>query len=302
MSEGEAREKAVSSYVMNTVADMRESWLFEPADRPVRWCSAGQFVSGPGWRHARRTLDSAELIVVSEGVLPLRLQHCDVHVGPGEFVVLPAGYEHAGIGDIDGELSFYWMHWLSREGVVSGEPRTADECEGRVALPLFGRVRRMERLAVLWSQLLDACACQGEGARWRCDYAAMSVLLELSMQVVDAACAQEGDMRAVREWIRANALEDLSVAAVARRWHYSPSYLTARYRRAFGMGIIEQIVADRMETACSLLVSTSLPVSQVARESGYGDPRYFSRVFRRRLGVSPSQYRGAFPMRLYNSL
>ena len=41
-------------------------------------------------------------------------------------------------------------------------------------------------------------------------------------------------MLAIRSWIMANAFDDITVAKVAARFHYSPSYLTAMYRRVFG--------------------------------------------------------------------
>ena len=45
-----------------------------------------------------------------------------------------------------------------------------------------------------------------------------------------------------------------------------------------------------------------MPVGEVAREVGYDDPKYFMRVFKRRTGLTPGQYRDAFPGRLYNTV
>lgn len=46
-----------------------------------------------------------------------------------------------------------------------------------------------------------------------------------------------------------------------------------------------------MTEACKLLQSTDLPIYQVAQRLGYGDPYYFSRQFRKAVGVSPRTYR-----------
>lgn len=58
------------------------------------------------------------------------------------------------------------------------------------------------------------------------------------------------------------------------------------------------IVADltniRMEKAKKLLLSTSLSVAEVAEQSGYGDYRVFTKVFKKNEGVTPSQYRRDF--------
>lgn len=49
-----------------------------------------------------------------------------------------------------------------------------------------------------------------------------------------------------------------------------------------------------MERAKKLLLSTALPVSEVAEQSGYGDYRVFTKAFKKSEGVTPSQYRRDF--------
>ncbi|MEL6467528.1 MAG: AraC family transcriptional regulator [Pseudomonadota bacterium] len=58
-----------------------------------------------------------------------------------------------------------------------------------------------------------------------------------------------------------------------------------------GLTIGRRIEIARLETACNLLKTTNLPVSNVALRSGFRDPSYFSRVFRRKFGVSPRDWR-----------
>lgn len=82
-------------------------------------------------------------------------------------------------------------------------------------------------------------------------------------------------MLAIRSWIMANAFDDITVAKVAARFHYSPSYLTAMYRRVFGVGVAEQIIEYRIDRARELLSSGASSVADIAREVGYADSKYF---------------------------
>ena len=129
---------------------------------------------------------------------------------------------------------------------------------------------------------------------------------EWAMHVDSAGAAGDSSglapMLAIRSWIMANAFDDITVAKVAARFHYSPSYLTAMYRRVFGVGVAEQIIEYRIDRARELLSSTASSVADIAREVGYADPKYFMRVFKRRTGLTPGQYRDAFPARLYNTV
>ena len=70
----------------------------------------------------------------------------------------------------------------------------------------------------------------------------------------------------------------------------------------FGVGVAEQIIEYRIDRARELLSSTASSVADIAREVGYADPKYFMRVFKRRTGLTPGQYRDAFPARLYNTV
>ena len=69
-------------------------------DGPVAFQSVGRFVSGPGWRHMRRTMDQHELVFVRRG-----------HIAAHEGALFPLGVEHAGTESITADLEFYWMHF-----------------------------------------------------------------------------------------------------------------------------------------------------------------------------------------------
>ncbi|OZG68143.1 AraC family transcriptional regulator [Bifidobacterium eulemuris] len=221
---------------------------------------------------------------------------------------------------------------------LASKPSPDDRC---VSLPLYSAVGDAGRLAVMSNQLLDLFSQADSRPNAYCSYCATGLLLEITMQMrqrcaitqggglqaaepvedsgdggenVAVAAAESvasaesrerrvrGSLRSVHSWIRANAFEDISVADVAARFHYSPSYLTSLYHQAFGIGIVEQIVEYRVDRARELLSTTSSPVAAIAAEVGYEDPKYFMRVFKRRTGLTPTQYRAAFPARLYNTV
>ena len=50
----------------------------------------------------------------------------------------------------------------------------------------------------------------------------------------------------------------------------------------------------RMEKAKQLLLATALPIAEISAQSGYGDYRVFTKVFKKSEGVTPSQYRRGF--------
>jgi AraC-like DNA-binding protein len=84
---------------------------------------------------------------------------------------------------------------------------------------------------------------------------------------------------------------ELSVDWVARSLHASPGYLSRLFRSTTGETLVAHIEAQRVSRAQYLLETTTLNVTEVARATGYDDPSYFARRFRRHAGTTPRAYR-----------
>jgi AraC-like DNA-binding protein len=83
----------------------------------------------------------------------------------------------------------------------------------------------------------------------------------------------------------------LRVATLAAQANVSSSYYFALFKRATGCAPMDYFIRLRMRHACRLLDTTSSSVKEIADALGYGDPFYFSRVFKSVNHVAPSEYR-----------
>jgi len=83
----------------------------------------------------------------------------------------------------------------------------------------------------------------------------------------------------------------LSPRSLARRVHTGYSTLRRRFKRQTGFSIKEYILRLQLRHARELLSGTSRSIADVAQEVGIENPLYFSRLFREREGLSPSEYR-----------
>lgn len=97
----------------------------------------------------------------------------------------------------------------------------------------------------------------------------------------------------VMEHLKTHYTESLSLDALSRLTGYTPQYLSNLFSDEVGISIQSFLQRIRIEEACKLLISTSLPVAEVAAAVGYQDTRHFSKVFRRYHIVSPREYRKA---------
>jgi AraC-like DNA-binding protein len=92
----------------------------------------------------------------------------------------------------------------------------------------------------------------------------------------------------LREFVQAWAFENVSLARVYQEIDLSPAHAETLFVKAFGTTAVAYRTQLRLSRARELLMSSKLNVSQVAFEVGYTDPLYFSRVFKRHTGVTPS--------------
>jgi two-component system response regulator YesN len=83
----------------------------------------------------------------------------------------------------------------------------------------------------------------------------------------------------------------ISLYSVAQKVFVTPTYLSSLFKMNTGKTFIEQLTDIRIEKAKDLLKNTHLKNYEVAEMVGYKDSRYFSQIFKKRVGVTPSGYR-----------
>ena len=97
-----------------------------------------------------------------------------------------------------------------------------------------------------------------------------------------------------REYIGANfADSSLSLNSTAAHVGISPSYLSAVFARETGENFIDYLTRLRIERAKLLLRNTSMKNTDIADETGFKDPHYFSAIFKKITGISPRKFRTA---------
>jgi len=96
----------------------------------------------------------------------------------------------------------------------------------------------------------------------------------------------------VKEYLRVNFTETISLADLAARFHVNPPYLARVFKRRAGVAPVRYLRDLRISHARKLLVERpTLEIKEIAAMSGYPDQGYFSRVFKQAVGTAPQDYR-----------
>lgn len=260
-----------------------------PLLRGLRVTDAGYFPRAA--RHGvirRNGARGAVLILCREGNGWVRFGEGSIFpVGPGEAVLIAPGRAHAyGAAEHDpwtiqwshfegGEVRDWWKFLgLPEDGGIlrlcAGIPEELD----------LGRVH--ERLGYEPRSMLAASAA----LRW-------SLANLRAASGAEAGESSRNAVERVEEWMREHGAGKVSLSGLARKAGLSPSHFSALFREIFGYAPVDYFLRLKIRRACHLLEQTDWPVGRVAEEAGIPDPLYFSRRFRRVMGISPRAYRAA---------
>ncbi len=83
---------------------------------------------------------------------------------------------------------------------------------------------------------------------------------------------------------------EFSLERLGSELKYNKKYLSTVFKRHVGVGIVEYLHTVRIQHACTMLRQGFTSVSDVAFRCGYPDAQYFSKVFKRRMTISPREY------------
>ena len=100
-------------------------------------------------------------------------------------------------------------------------------------------------------------------------------------------------MRKITAHIESNLDRPLRSRDLAKLARLSPAHFSRTFRNSFGCSPLEYVTRRRVERAQGLMLSTEMPLSQIALDCGLADQAHFSRLFRRVVGESPRVWRRA---------
>ena len=210
----------------------------------------------------------------------------------GEALMIPAQAPHVYGASLTDPWSIHWLHFIGLEGDYFARLPPDDTHKLNVETGCGAAVER----------LFHACydVFLGGFVLQRLIYSARLVNYLLAELFFNNAAFSPGtrtsrfhSLEPTLTFLRQNLHRSVTLAEMAGHAELSESHFSRLFKEQTGHSPLDYFIYLKMQHACTLLALTQMTVKEISLEVGYGDCYYFSRLFKKVVGVSPSAYRSA---------
>lgn len=268
---------------------------------------AGRMKYETGWQKQGRRLKRPALYYVFSGILrfSLGLQNVSLPAGTAVLLEEDTAYSVCAVEDCD-YCYFHFTMSRTEEDKLYFTKSDSHPLIGQLqpretgfflpsATPINASREQVEHLAV---SALRHAPCSHTFDKTRLDLALLRIMLLLSENYTvpteeSPAPKSKNTYLAMRDYIEAHYPEPLSLSSLSEEMSISPQYAARVFRRHAGQSVTAFIQNVRIGKAQELLRSTPLSISEISYAVGFSSPYYFTRLFSRTVGASPSDFRRA---------
>ncbi|RHB48730.1 response regulator [Exiguobacterium sp. AM39-5BH] len=113
----------------------------------------------------------------------------------------------------------------------------------------------------------------------------------LARALADVTPDEEDPILQIGIFIERHYAEELSLQGMSERFYLSREYISRRFKQQYGVNLSEYLLSIRMLEAKRLLETSRQRIYEVAQAVGFSDDKYFRKVFKKQVGITPNEYR-----------
>lgn len=231
--------------------------------------------------------NEVELHLVKEGNTTITVHNQTFSVTAGDIVAIHPGFLH--MVESDGPVYLYTCRLQespseTRDAVIL--PDTAPVISSGKYYPFL--LKLMESLVEIAGQGIadHAQVCNMLGGAIKIVYQQLFAASALPFSQPKKSLAQD-----ILHYINGHYDQDITLTLLSQVFFVSTSHISSEFKREFHISPINYLINRRICEAKWSLINTQLPVHEIARRVGYGNSYHFSKLFAKRSGVSPEQFR-----------
>lgn len=232
------------------------------------------------------------LIYLVEGSAGIKTSQIDVILNKGDMIILPPHTESI-FTTLDTSLTDYmWLHFTGKNtDELLKRVNIETETVYNIGVHAFFKSE--------WKKLFSEFITNDNYFEELSTMYLNSIIINFSRYIKNKN--SHNQLKSLR-YIHENLFTDLAVSVLAEIEGCSESSYRNKFNNIMGVSPLEYIIDRRIEAAKIHINNTDRSIVQIAKSVGYEDPYYFSRIFKKKVGISPDKYRKAQNVRDVNIL
>lgn len=248
----------------------------------------GYYEHAAGHQIERNKHDDHLIIYCADGKGHVEVDGKILHLQAQEFLILPKGIKHKYWADQQQPWSIYWVHMLGH---------LFDAFMDNIGLtnkPIILPVVDSSKIEEEFQQLLQT---REHSFQFNYYLLASNLIKKLLSLILSQSISEpklktkELDIAKFDLYLKENISRTLTLEDMAKACGLSKFYFAKKFQQNTGISPGRYYLEKKIQQACLLLDSTEMTIKQSANRLGYEDPYYFSRLFKKVMGLSPKQYR-----------
>lgn len=242
------------------------------------------------YRERRKGCEDNIFIYCTQGKGHFIIDDNQIEVKANEFLMVPATDKYLRYwADAEDPWTIYWIHFRGKDLNEFNNSLKITLNSGPIQIPFN------QKALDIWDNIYTSLE-MGYNIENLCNstfclyhFLATFVFFEKHITIVEKE--KEDIIAESIKYLKSHLNEKLRVEDIAGKYNLSNSHFAGLFKKSTGMSPIDYFIHLKMQRACQLLHSSDDKVSVVAHQLGYDDQYYFSRIFKKQMGLSPEQYR-----------
>lgn len=247
----------------------------------------GYYQKASGHQVSRSHHDDHLLILCSEGKGHFQSENIEFTITANDILFIPKGTKHKYLADKTEPWTIYWCHF---------EGHLFQQFMDHIGINEHNPVLKVTDISDFKSEFTQLLSLPKHGLELN----AFIVAANICKKLLSLCCLQKHQFQTekkafrldnVNAYLSENITENLTLDEMAQYHSLSKFHFSKKFKQVFGATPMKHFLSMKIQHACIQLDTTNLTIKAIAESIGIDDPYYFSRLFKKVMGMSPKQYR-----------
>lgn len=248
-----------------------------------------------GWKYSKkinRIIQHHKLIFITKGKGHIIVQHKRYQVKEGMLLYICPNLQYSIEVDIEDPVSFFSVHFSYATVGFAGDKWDITADTDMLPLEPVQVLKDYYQINDIFKKLVENWIGKLPGYEFITKTLLQELLFEIFQNIKKNSPNYSTSLKVEKiiEYMRHNIDNKLTLADLSKLVQLSPAYLSRVFKETTGYSVIELFNKIKVDKAKELIIEGDKKIKEVAQILGFTDEFYFSRIFKRIEGLSPSEY------------